>query len=122
MVLEGGERLDYGVCVWSTGNAARPLVQAVAGAVPVQREALAGRNPAAAKLTVDPFLRIAGVRDAIALGDCSRLSGAPLPATAQVRAPSAPAQSIVPQLYPTLSLLYQAFLSKSFDAPADCTQ
>ncbi|CAL8468561.1 g8101 [Coccomyxa elongata] len=84
VVLEGGERLEYGVCVWSTGNAARPLVQSIAGAVPAQREALQGRNPAAAKLAVDPFLRIAGVRDAIALGDCSRLSGAPLPATAQV--------------------------------------
>ena len=85
MVLEGGERLEYGVCVWSTGNAARPLVQSVAGAVPEQQEALQGRNPAAAKLAVDPFLRIAGVRDAIALGDCSRLTGAPLPATAQVQ-------------------------------------
>ncbi|KAK9915294.1 hypothetical protein WJX75_007230 [Coccomyxa subellipsoidea] len=84
VVLEGGERLEYGVCVWSTGNAARPLVQSVAGAVPEQQEALQGRNPAAAKLAVDPFLRIAGVRDAIALGDCSRLTGAPLPATAQV--------------------------------------
>lgn len=48
---------------------------------------LQGRNPAATKLAVDPFLRIAGVRDAIALGDCSRLSGAPLPATAQVAPP-----------------------------------
>ena len=27
VVLEGGERIDYGVCVWSTGNATRPIVQ-----------------------------------------------------------------------------------------------
>ncbi len=47
VVLEGGERLEYGVCVWSTGNAARPLVQSIAGAVPAQREALqvAGHLP-----------------------------------------------------------------------------
>lgn len=41
-------------------------------------------NPAAAKLAVDPFLRVIGARDVIALGDCSALVGAPLPATAQV--------------------------------------
>ena len=44
-----------------------------------------GRNPATTKLSVDPFLRIEGAMDAIALGDCSRMPGRPLPATAQVR-------------------------------------
>jgi NADH:ubiquinone reductase (non-electrogenic) len=33
---------------------------------------------------VDPFLRIVGARDAIALGDCSAMLGDRLPATAQV--------------------------------------
>lgn len=28
VVLSNEERIDYGVCVWSTGNASRPLVQA----------------------------------------------------------------------------------------------
>ena len=28
IVLSNEERIDYGVCVWSTGNASRPLVQA----------------------------------------------------------------------------------------------
>jgi len=28
VVLSSGERMDYGVCVWSTGNSSRPLVQA----------------------------------------------------------------------------------------------
>lgn len=27
VVLSSGERIDYGVCVWSTGNSSRPLVQ-----------------------------------------------------------------------------------------------
>jgi NADH:ubiquinone reductase (non-electrogenic) len=86
VVLDGGERLEYGVCVWSTGNAARPIVQAVASQIEEQREFLQGRNPASTKLAVDPFLRIVGARDAIAVGDCSRCTGRPLPATAQVGA------------------------------------
>lgn len=61
------------------------MLQAVSGQVQEQREAMKGRNPAATKLSVDPFLRIVGARDAIAMGDCSRLDGRPLPATAQVQ-------------------------------------
>lgn len=41
---------------------------------------------ATAKLAVDPYLRVIGVRDVIALGDCSNMVGNRLPATAQVRA------------------------------------
>ena len=74
------------ICVWSTGNAARPIVQAISAQIPEQRATMEGRNPATTKLAVDPFLRIDGAMDAIALGDCSRMTGAPLPATAQVRA------------------------------------
>ncbi|BDA51498.1 Internal alternative NAD(P)H-ubiquinone oxidoreductase A1 [Coccomyxa sp. Obi] len=83
VILEGGEHIAYGACVWTTGNAAVPLVQAVARQLPQQQDLAKGRNPAATKLAVDPFLRIAGARDALALGDCSRLTGAPLPSTAQ---------------------------------------
>ena len=72
------------ICVWSTGNAARPIVQAISAQIPEQRATMEGRNPATTKLTVDPFLRIDGAMDAIALGDCSRMTGGPLPATAQV--------------------------------------
>ena len=73
------------ICVWSTGNAARPIVQAISAQIPEQRATMEGRNPATTKLAVDPFLRIDGAMDAIALGDCSRMTGGPLPATAQVR-------------------------------------
>ncbi|CAL8465647.1 g5183 [Coccomyxa elongata] len=86
VILEGGEHIAYGACVWSAGNAAVPIVQAVARQLPQQQDLAKGRNPAATKLAVDPFLRIAGARDALALGDCSRLTGAPLPSTAQVAA------------------------------------
>jgi NADH dehydrogenase FAD-containing subunit len=41
-------------------------------------------RPAASKLAVDPYLRVVGARDMIALGDCSMMLGNRLPATAQV--------------------------------------
>jgi hypothetical protein len=34
---------------------------------------------------VDPYLRVIGVRDMVAVGDCSMMVGERLPATAQVR-------------------------------------
>lgn len=45
-------------------------------------------RPAASKLGVDPYLRVIGARDMIALGDCSMMVGDRLPATAQVRGAS----------------------------------
>jgi NADH:ubiquinone reductase (non-electrogenic) len=54
------ERLPYGVCVWSTGNAARPLVRDLVAAIPAQAELSAGANPASVKLAVDPYLRVIG--------------------------------------------------------------
>jgi NADH:ubiquinone reductase (non-electrogenic) len=42
-------------------------------------------RPAASKLGVDPYLRVIGARDMVALGDCSMMVGDRLPATAQVR-------------------------------------
>ena len=72
------------ICVWSTGNAARPIVQSISSQIPEQKATMEGRNPASTKLSVDPFLRIEGAMDAIALGDCSRMAGRPLPASAQV--------------------------------------
>ena len=59
-------------------------MQAIAEQVPAQGEFASGR-PAATKLAVDPFLRIVGARDALALGDCAMLHGNRLPATAQVQ-------------------------------------
>ena len=36
IVLRGGERLAFGVYVWSTGNAPRPLVQSLVNQLPEQ--------------------------------------------------------------------------------------
>jgi hypothetical protein len=84
VVLGDGERMSYGVCVWSTGNSARPLVRSIVQQLKQQAEHQGGRGPNAAKLAVDPYLRIIGARDAIALGDNSSMVGDRLPATAQV--------------------------------------
>lgn len=44
--LGSGESLPYGVCVWSAGNAARPLTQELVASIPEQ-VALQGDAPAA---------------------------------------------------------------------------
>ena len=56
--LKGGESMKYGVCVWSAGNAPRPLVQQLAQQIPEQAQFQPGGRPS--KLAVDPFLRRAG--------------------------------------------------------------
>ena len=82
--LATGEDIPYGICVWSAGNAPRPLVAHIAEQLPVQAELSPGGRTS--KLLVDPFLRVVGARDIIALGDCSSIIDGPLPATAQVAA------------------------------------
>lgn len=85
LILKDGEPIDFGVCVWSTGNAPRPLVQQIAAAVADQADAAkACGAPPATKLVVDSFLRVVGAEGLLALGDCSAVVGNRLPATAQV--------------------------------------
>lgn len=55
ITLKGGEEIKYGVCVWSAGNAPRPLVQQLAEQIPEQAQYQPGGRPS--KLAVDPFLR-----------------------------------------------------------------
>jgi NADH:ubiquinone reductase (non-electrogenic) len=86
-----GEELRCGVCVWSAGNAARPLVTQLRAALqPDSTDASAGAGAPRGKLLVDPWLRCVGARDVLALGDCAAAAGggaaAALPATAQVAA------------------------------------
>ncbi|KAI3438808.1 hypothetical protein D9Q98_001225 [Chlorella vulgaris] len=80
--LKGGEEISYGVCVWSAGNAPRPLVQQLAEQIPEQAEFQPGGRPS--KLAVDPFLRVIGANDVLAIGDNSLVVGDRLPTTAQV--------------------------------------
>lgn len=81
IVLGSGDRIDYGVCVWSAGNAINPLVRDIIESIPQQME-MNQNKPR--KLFVDPFLRVIGARDVISLGDCSSIVDNPLPPTAQV--------------------------------------
>jgi len=85
VALKSGKRLPYGVCVWSGGNAARQLTRDLVASIPEQ-----GRwqhsNPDLAKLAVDPYMRVIGAEGVFAIGDCSRLVGRPVPATAQAAA------------------------------------
>lgn len=82
IMLSTGEVMKYGVCVWSAGNAPRPLVQQLAAQIPEQVELQPGGKPS--KLVIDPWLRVIGARDVMAIGDCTLMQGDRLPATAQV--------------------------------------
>lgn len=82
VVLGSGERIPQGLVVWSVGNAPRNLVTDLATAIPEQKEHLPGGR--LTKLAVDPFLRVIGAEDVLAVGDCSYIVDMPLPPTAQV--------------------------------------
>lgn len=69
--------------LWSAGNSSRPLVRDLVQRFEPQRP-YSVKNPVVAKIAVDPFLRVIGARDALAIGDCSVMTGRRLPATAQV--------------------------------------
>lgn len=86
VTLAGGEVLRCGLVVWSVGNSARPLTAALSAALPAQRAFAPDPSAPSVKLAVDPWLRVAGARDLLAAGDCARLHGCPLPATAQAAA------------------------------------
>lgn len=72
------------VCALCTGNAARPLVRDLVKGLPSQAKFNNPERAAASKLGVDPFLRVIGAKDMVALGDCAMMVGDRLPATAQV--------------------------------------
>lgn len=69
--------------LWSAGNSSRPLVRDLVQRVPEQIP-YSIKNPVVAKIAVDPWLRVIGAKDALAIGDCSVTTGRRLPATAQV--------------------------------------
>eukprot|EP00892_Ulva_mutabilis_P004213 jgi/Ulvmu1/2163/UM013_0006.1 len=81
--LSTGEVLQYGVCLWSAGNASRDVTRQVFEQLEGARAYRAPR-PEMQKLPVDNYMRIVGLQNAYAAGDCSRVVSAPLPPTAQV--------------------------------------
>ncbi|KAF3769937.1 alternative NADH-dehydrogenase [Cryphonectria parasitica EP155] len=66
--------LPYGLLVWATGNAVRPIVKDLMGHIPAQKDSRRG-------LAVNEYLVVQGTRDIWAVGDCAVAGYAP---TAQV--------------------------------------
>lgn len=65
---------NYGLLVWATGNAVRPVVKDLMAAIPAQADSRRG-------LAVNEYLVVQGTRDIWAVGDCAVAGYAP---TAQV--------------------------------------
>ncbi|CCE27541.1 probable NDE1-mitochondrial cytosolically directed NADH dehydrogenase [Claviceps purpurea 20.1] len=72
----GKERIEipYGLLVWATGNAVRPIVRDLMSRIPAQKDSRRG-------LAVNEYLVVQGARDIWAIGDCAVAGYAP---TAQV--------------------------------------
>lgn len=66
--------LPYGLLVWATGNALRPIVKDLMTQIPAQKDSRRG-------LAVNEYLVVQGARDIWAVGDCAVAGYAP---TAQV--------------------------------------
>lgn len=66
--------IPYGLLVWATGNALRPLVKDLMSRIPAQKDSRRG-------LAVNEYLVVQGTRDIWAVGDCAVAGYAP---TAQV--------------------------------------
>ncbi|KAI0903961.1 hypothetical protein F4823DRAFT_616698 [Ustulina deusta] len=68
--------IPYGLLVWATGNALRPLISDLLSQIPAQKDSRRG-------LAVNEYLVVQGARDIWAVGDCAVAGYAP---TAQVAA------------------------------------
>ncbi|UKZ79081.1 hypothetical protein TrVFT333_006831 [Trichoderma virens FT-333] len=67
-------QIPYGLLVWATGNAVRPIIKDLASKIPAQKDSRRG-------LAVNEYLVVQGTRDIWAIGDCAVAGYAP---TAQV--------------------------------------
>jgi NADH:ubiquinone reductase (non-electrogenic) len=70
------EEIPYGLLVWATGNAPRPIIKDLIGKIPAQQGSRRG-------LVVNDFLVVEGTEGIWSLGDCAATKFAP---TAQVAA------------------------------------
>jgi len=68
------EKIPYGLLVWATGNAVRPLVKDLMNQIPAQKDSRRG-------LAVNEYLVVKGADNVWAVGDCAVANYAP---TAQV--------------------------------------
>lgn len=82
LILESGEKVPHGLCVWSTGLKPNPFTDALDSQVFAKDKR--------GNLLVDSFCRLLDpqtrdpVPDIFAIGDCATIDGGPLPQTAQV--------------------------------------
>lgn len=67
-------KIPYGLLVWATGNAVRPIIKDLMNKIPAQKDSRRG-------LAVNEYLVVQGTRDIWAVGDCAVAGYAP---TAQV--------------------------------------
>ncbi|KAH6882988.1 hypothetical protein BKA58DRAFT_416844 [Alternaria rosae] len=70
------EKIPYGLLVWATGNALRPIVKDLINQIPAQKDSRRG-------LAVNEYLVVKGTENVWAVGDCAVANYAP---TAQVAA------------------------------------
>jgi NADH:ubiquinone reductase (non-electrogenic) len=68
------EEIPYGLLVWATGNAVRPVIKHLMGQIPAQKDSRRG-------LAVNEYLVVNGAENIWAVGDCAIANYAP---TAQV--------------------------------------
>jgi NADH:ubiquinone reductase (non-electrogenic) len=68
------EKIPYGLLVWATGNALRPVVKDLMSQIPAQKDSRRG-------LAVNEYLVVKGTENVWAVGDCAVANYAP---TAQV--------------------------------------
>lgn len=71
--LKDGSALPYGLLLWSTGNGPTPFIKN--SSLP---------RDSRDRIIIDEFFQVRGIKNIYALGDCSVIEGAPLPATSQV--------------------------------------
>ena len=73
LITRSGRELEFGLCVWSTGNTALEFVRNLE--IPLSRDG---------RILVDSKLRVPGVDGVFALGDCAVSQDKPLAMLAQV--------------------------------------
>ncbi|KAI0567280.1 Pyridine nucleotide-disulfide oxidoreductase [Gracilaria domingensis] len=82
VVLQNGTRIRYGLLVWAAGNGTRPIVNSLMSKL--DDDADLDDVPRRKKLPVDGWLRVIGLRNVFAMGDCAQIVDGALPSTAQV--------------------------------------
>lgn len=80
VLLNDGTVIPYGVAVWAAGIGPLPITLDLISQVEEQKSDPQARG----RLVVDRWLRVKGTEGMLAMGDCSFVEAAPLPATAQV--------------------------------------